>query len=83
MHLITPVICGICIFYTTIGGLKAVVWTDTFQFVITIGSMITVLVLGISATGGLTNVWNTAVEGHRLDIEYAESPSSFHIAHFQ
>lgn len=70
MHLLTPIICGICIFYTTIGGLKAVVWTDTFQFVITIGSMVAVLVLGINATGGLKNVWNTAVEGHRLDIEY-------------
>jgi len=22
---------GVCIFYTSIGGLKAVVWTDTFQ----------------------------------------------------
>ena len=22
---------GVCIFYTSLGGLKAVVWTDTFQ----------------------------------------------------
>lgn len=70
VHLITPIICGVCIFYTTIGGLKAVVWTDTFQFVITIGSMIAILTLGINATGGFVNVWNTAVDGHRLDLEY-------------
>lgn len=75
MHFITPLICGVCIFYTTLGGLKAVVWTDTFQFVITIGSMIAVLALGINATGGLGNVWKTAVEGHRLDIEYEISTS--------
>lgn len=68
MHVITPVVCGICIFYTTIGGLKAVVWTDTFQFVITIGSMIAVLVLGINAVGGFSNVWSIAQEGHRLDV---------------
>lgn len=25
---------GVCIFYTSLGGLKAVVWTDTFQVTI-------------------------------------------------
>lgn len=73
VHLITPVVCGICIFYTTIGGLKAVVWTDTFQFVITIGSMIAVLVLGINSVGGFSNLWNIAQAGHRLDVfEYGD-----------
>lgn len=68
MHQITPVICGVCIFYTTIGGLKAVVWTDTLQFTITVGAIITVLFLGTAATGGLAYVWKKNVEGHRLDV---------------
>lgn len=67
MHFITPVICGVCIFYTTIGGLKAVVWTDTLQFSITLGAVITVFFLGSSATGGFGVVWQKALEGGRLD----------------
>lgn len=68
VHYITPVICGVCIFYTTIGGLKAVVWTDTLQFTITVGAILTVLVLGAAEAGGFLHVWNKAVEGHRLDL---------------
>ncbi|XP_019875827.2 sodium-coupled monocarboxylate transporter 1 [Aethina tumida] len=68
VHLITPLVCGVCIFYTTIGGLKAVVWTDTLQFTITIGAMFTVFFLGINQANGITTVWNKALEGQRLDI---------------
>ncbi|XP_044267363.1 sodium-coupled monocarboxylate transporter 2-like [Tribolium madens] len=68
LHLVTPVICAVCIFYTTIGGLKAVVWTDTLQFTVTLGAVTTVLVLGIKATGGFSNVWQKAVDGKRLDF---------------
>uniref|UniRef100_A0A2S2QKM3 Sodium-coupled monocarboxylate transporter 1 n=1 Tax=Sipha flava TaxID=143950 RepID=A0A2S2QKM3_9HEMI len=31
VHTVTKIICSVCIFYTTIGGLKAVVWTDAIQ----------------------------------------------------
>lgn len=80
VHYITPVICGVCIFYTTIGGLKAVVWTDTFQFTITVGAILTVLFLGTAETGFL-NVWNKAMEGHRLDLfEYtSQNIFRFHL----
>lgn len=26
VHLITPIVCIVCIFYTCVGGMKAVVW---------------------------------------------------------
>jgi sodium-coupled monocarboxylate transporter 8/12 len=68
VHFITPVVCGICIFYTTIGGLKAVVWTDTLQFTVTVGAIATVSVLGVKSAGGFMEVWNKALEGERLDI---------------
>jgi sodium-coupled monocarboxylate transporter 8/12 len=68
VHFITPVFCGICIFYTTIGGLKAVVWTDTLQFTVTVGAIATVSVLGVKSAGGFMEVWNKALEGERLDI---------------
>ncbi|KAF5269996.1 hypothetical protein FQR65_LT05795 [Abscondita terminalis] len=67
VHYITPVVCAICIFYTTIGGLKAVVWTDALQFVGIIISVVAVVVLGIISAGGIENVWNTSVKGERLE----------------
>ncbi|KAF2901938.1 hypothetical protein ILUMI_04251 [Ignelater luminosus] len=67
LYVITPIVCVICIFYTTIGGLKAVVWTDTLQTMAIAGSMAAVFYLGISSVGGLTHLWEKSVEGHRLD----------------
>ncbi|KYB24974.1 hypothetical protein TcasGA2_TC031445 [Tribolium castaneum] len=65
VHLITVTISAICIFYTTIGGLKTVVWTDFLQVGIILLSLIIVLILGFISSG---NVWNKALETGRLDI---------------
>ncbi|XP_053994281.1 sodium-coupled monocarboxylate transporter 2-like [Hylaeus volcanicus] len=66
LHLITPIICTVCIFYTTIGGLKAVVWADTVQMTVTVGSLFAVLILGIVSVGGVTEIWKKAEEGSRI-----------------
>lgn len=66
LHIITCFTSLICIFYTTVGGLKAVVWTDTLQFLLMIGGLVCVIVLGLLSTGGIENVWNKADEGGRL-----------------
>nr|XP_019536046.2 sodium-coupled monocarboxylate transporter 1-like [Aedes albopictus]XP_029708665.1 sodium-coupled monocarboxylate transporter 1-like [Aedes albopictus] len=66
LHLITPVICIICIFYTTVGGLRAVVWTDTLQFILMIGAMLAIIFLGIASVGGFIDVWEAAERGGRL-----------------
>ena len=66
LHLITPIICIVCIFYTTIGGLKAVVWADTVQMTVTIGSLLAVLTLGTLAVGGVAETWRVAHEGKRI-----------------
>lgn len=34
IHVITPIVCCVTIFYTCIGGIKAVVWTDVIQGVV-------------------------------------------------
>ncbi|PSN44006.1 hypothetical protein C0J52_17230 [Blattella germanica] len=52
INLVTPVISVICIAYTVLGGIKAVVWTDFLQAVVILGSTITVTILGISHVGG-------------------------------
>lgn len=68
VHLVTPLICTVCIFYTTVGGLKAVVWTDTIQFLVTMVAMFTVVILGTYHAGGVVKIWNNAEEGGRLDF---------------
>jgi solute carrier family 5 (sodium-coupled monocarboxylate transporter), member 8/12 len=68
LHIITCATSVICIFYTTVGGLKAVVWTDTLQFLLMIGGVVAVTILGLASTGGFVNVWQTAVAGGRLAL---------------
>lgn len=48
------------------GGLKAVVWTDTFQSFIMFGSIILIMVKGTIDAGGLSTVWQRNLDGDRL-----------------
>lgn len=75
IHMITPIICSVCIFYTTIGGLKAVVWTDMLQFCVSIGAIIAVLYMGLISAGGIGNVFNKAAEGERFHIDFNPDPT--------
>lgn len=68
VHIITPVVCGICIFYTSIGGLKALVWIDTIQFTVTFGIVIILLALGITEHGGISHLWNLPPVQERMSI---------------
>ncbi|XP_058448371.1 sodium-coupled monocarboxylate transporter 1-like [Malaya genurostris] len=76
LHLITPLLSVICIFYTTIGGLRAVVWTDTLQFIIMIGATLLIIGLGIANVGGFFEVWEAAERGNRL-IFFDMNPNPF------
>lgn len=63
IHIITPVVCCICVFYTCVGGLKAVVWTDVVQTFSMFGALILVAIKGTISLGGpgivFENAWNT------------------------
>jgi Na+/proline symporter len=50
------------------GGLKAVVWTDTLQQIIMMGSSIIVVGLGIIAVGGLDVTWQRSLDGDRIEF---------------
>ncbi|XP_014686940.1 sodium-coupled monocarboxylate transporter 2 [Equus asinus] len=58
----------VCTFYCTLGGLKAVVWTDAFQMVVMIVGFLTVLIQGSAYAGGLHNVLEHSRNGSRLNI---------------
>ncbi|XP_019550433.3 sodium-coupled monocarboxylate transporter 2 [Aedes albopictus] len=68
LHLITPILCIICIFYTTVGGLRAVVWADTIQFLLMLVAIFSIIGLGLSDIGGVSEVWTRAQHGGRLDF---------------
>ncbi|KAJ8300303.1 hypothetical protein KUTeg_021822 [Tegillarca granosa] len=55
-------------FYTSMGGLKAVLWTDTFQTLVVIGSLIGVIAIGSAHLGGLGEVWRIADLGGRIEF---------------
>src|SRR5262249_44793817 len=47
--------------YTTLGGMKAVIWTDTLQFLVLCGGIVLVLACAIAAVpGGMPVVWEIA-----------------------
>ncbi|CAB3364425.1 Hypothetical predicted protein [Cloeon dipterum] len=68
VHLVTPVTCIVCIFYTTMGGMRAVVWTDALQTVVMVSAMIFVMVLGAAKLGGWGQVWEINEAGGRLQF---------------
>ncbi|XP_073979773.1 sodium-coupled monocarboxylate transporter 1-like isoform X2 [Rhodnius prolixus] len=68
VHTLTTILCSICIFYTTLGGLKAVVWADALQAGLMILSVIAVAILGAIRVGGVGEVMQSASQGGRLQF---------------
>uniref|UniRef100_A0AAY4D0B6 Solute carrier family 5 member 8 n=1 Tax=Denticeps clupeoides TaxID=299321 RepID=A0AAY4D0B6_9TELE len=57
----------VCIIYCTLGGLKAVIWTDVFQMVIMLTGFVAVIARGAVLRGGLGRIWEDARQGGRLE----------------
>lgn len=68
VHVITPFVCIVCIFYTCVGGLKAVVWTDVIQTVVMFGAMLLVIIKGTVDLGGTAVVIHRNLESGRLEL---------------
>ncbi|RXN09002.1 sodium-coupled monocarboxylate transporter 1-like protein [Labeo rohita] len=56
---------AVCIIYCTLGGLKAVIWTDVFQMIIMLSGFMAVIARGAVLQGGLGNIWNDSYHGGR------------------
>ncbi|EFN75254.1 Putative sodium-dependent multivitamin transporter [Harpegnathos saltator] len=64
------VIATICTFYSTIGGIKAVLVTDVFQGILMVITMSTILAIAAAnVEGGVAGIWRIAREGNRLDFD--------------
>ncbi|KAJ8021911.1 Sodium-coupled monocarboxylate transporter 1 [Holothuria leucospilota] len=56
---------GICLIYTAIGGMRAVIWNDVFQSVVIVTGTIALCVLVIPSGDGVGNVFRTAYQDGR------------------
>ncbi|KAK0092435.1 hypothetical protein PV326_001465 [Microctonus aethiopoides] len=57
-----------CAFYSSIGGIKAVLITDVFQAILMFASLIIVIGTAAYTVGGLDEIWNIADAGGRLEF---------------
>lgn len=55
------------VIYTSIGGIKAVIWTDVFQFVVMFSGILAFIIKGTIEIGGVANTWKIANENGRLN----------------
>ncbi|BES94953.1 Sodium:solute symporter family [Nesidiocoris tenuis] len=67
LHIVTPIVCVICIFYTTLGGLSAVVWTDTIQMFVMVAGIVAVLTIG-TVNIGFSNVISRNMDTQRIEF---------------
>nr|XP_046239062.1 sodium-coupled monocarboxylate transporter 1 [Scatophagus argus] len=59
---------AVCIIYCTLGGLKAVIWTDVLQMVVMLAGFVAVIARGAVLQGGLAKIWEDAEQGGRLEV---------------
>lgn len=67
IYVTTPIVCFICIFYTCVGGMKAVVWTDVVQGLIMLGALVVVAIKGTLSIGGVGVVIEQNLNSTRLE----------------
>ncbi|CAH1272098.1 SLC5A12 [Branchiostoma lanceolatum] len=58
----------VCTFYTSLGGMKAVMWTDTFQVFVMVAGFLAVIIQGTIEAGGPARVWEINRQGQRLEF---------------
>ncbi|XP_011871331.1 PREDICTED: putative sodium-dependent multivitamin transporter isoform X1 [Vollenhovia emeryi] len=59
----------ICTFYSTIGGIKAVLITDVFQGLLMLAAVVTIIATAAVDNGGLDRIWQIAGNGSRLEFD--------------
>ncbi|KAJ8952509.1 hypothetical protein NQ318_003305 [Aromia moschata] len=68
IHVIGTIVCIVCIFYTLLGGLKAVVWTDSWQVIAMFISVVVVIALGTFTIGGPSVIIDLNSKGDRFEF---------------
>ncbi|CAG0923130.1 unnamed protein product [Notodromas monacha] len=71
VYLSVCLIFGVCAFYTVLGGMKAVMWTDTVQVIIMYAAMIGVVIKGAADAGGIGEVIRINQHSGRLALNFS------------
>ncbi|KAL3283629.1 hypothetical protein HHI36_006768 [Cryptolaemus montrouzieri] len=58
----------VCMFYSTIGGMKAVLITDVFQSLLMFAAVISIIVCAVIDKGSFSEIWRIANEGNRTGL---------------
>ncbi|XP_073803058.1 sodium-coupled monocarboxylate transporter 1 isoform X1 [Danio rerio] len=58
----------VCTLYCTLGGLKAVVWTDVFQVGIMLAGLLAVIVQSVLLQGGIPRIISDSAHGGRINL---------------
>ncbi|VVC33669.1 Sodium/solute symporter [Cinara cedri] len=72
----------VCVFYSTIGGIKAVIITDVFQSLLMFASIFAVIGVAMYENGGISEIWKIAdkygrIQFNNFNIEPTERHSVF------
>ncbi|XP_034003484.1 sodium/iodide cotransporter [Trematomus bernacchii] len=59
----------ICTLYTTMGGMKAVIWTDVFQIIVMLAGFVAIFIHGTVLVGGPSVVLEIAKNGSRMNFD--------------
>ncbi|XP_041647697.1 sodium/iodide cotransporter [Cheilinus undulatus] len=59
----------ICTLYTTLGGMKAVIWTDVFQIIVMLSGFVAIFIHGTVLVGGPGLVLEIAKNGSRINFD--------------
>lgn len=69
----------VCTFYSTIGGMKAVLVTDVFQSILMFAAVYSVIIYAGIKAGGLGDIWKAAQEGGRIEfLNFDPNPTTRH-----
>ncbi|XP_059052790.1 putative sodium-dependent multivitamin transporter [Achroia grisella] len=79
-RLISILVVGlVCTFYSTLGGMKAVLFTDLLQSLLMFGAVFTIVIFSSIQLGGFDKIFIIANEGGRLDFNnFSLDPTERH-----
>ncbi|XP_057335777.1 putative sodium-dependent multivitamin transporter [Microplitis mediator] len=68
-----------CAFYSSVGGIKAVLITDIFQAILMFASLIIIIICASSSAGGIDKIWDIAEKGGRIEFtNFSLDPTERH-----
>ncbi|CAF1423382.1 unnamed protein product [Adineta ricciae] len=62
-------ISAVCIFYSSVGGMKAIIWTDVLQALVMYAGVFIGVIQGLILVGGFERAFSIAHQGYRIEFD--------------